>query len=437
MATLKNYPFSLDLISDSITPLVLARVTEKESVTLTVEVFADGDTIEDFDDYTPVFECALPGGKFVRDDGSTYGNMAVIDGKIVYVIAKEVFSSHGVLNLCYFALEKGGTPGFQILDAADLTADERVTTQNFTINVARDATQGNIVVEDFVSDIDKLTRFIEAETAESMAALNVALNKLDVATASANQLIALINANQVVKITDTVNWQKAKLTADSGAAKSPPDVTTLAEIIEQGSFYMNSTAAGKLTDAPGSGAFRLENHKLIAGTAIEQHARYFSTTNASANRHFYRYVGATASPWREYENTVGSQAKADLAEAHAINSAMNYVNTKFADTGWLPITLKAGFTAFANSVPRYRRIGNKVFYAGIVVRTSGGTGVFATADEGFRQKDTYPQSHLCGQQTAAADAQAQIYTHSNGNLEIVSAVYTSPIWLNEIDYFID
>ncbi|MBC2196804.1 BppU family phage baseplate upper protein [Listeria booriae] len=437
MATLKNYPFSLDLVSDSLTPLILSRVTEKKSTTLVVEIFNNGDTIDDFDTYTPVFECALPGGKFVRDDGSTYGNMQKVEGKIVYTIAKEVFSTQGILNLCYFALEKGGTPGFQILDSLDLTADERVTTQNFTISVSKDATQGNIVVEDFISDIDKLTNFIEAETAQSMAALNIALTKLDVATASANELIALINANAVVKITDTTNWQKAKLTADSGAAKSPPDVTTLAAINEQGSFYINSTAAGKLTDAPGSGAFRLENHKLITGTAIEQHARYFSTSNASANRHFYRYVGATASPWREYENTVGSQAKADLAEAHAINSSIDFVNNKFADTGWIPLTLKAGFTAFANSVPRYRKIGNEVSYAGIVVRTSGGTGVFATIEDGYRQKDTYPQSHLVGQQTSAADAQAQIYTHSNGNLEIVSAVYASPIWLNEISYFTD
>ncbi|EUJ27310.1 BppU family phage baseplate upper protein [Listeria cornellensis] len=430
MATLKNYPFSLDLISDSITPLVLARVTEKESVTLTIEVFADGDTIEDFADYTPVFECALPGGKFVRDDGSTYGNMDTVDGKIVYVIAKEVFSSYGILNLCYFALEKGGTPGFQILDAVDLTADERVTTQNFTISVAKDATQGNIVVEDFVSDIDKLTRFIEAETAESMAALNIALTKLDVATASANQLIALINANQVVKITDTANWQKGvKITTDSGVSKGvTTGVTDWNNFLESG--YFSIYGPNMTANKPPAGTYLdVEIHKRSGDTGKQ------IATDVQTGKSYTRALmsGGVWTAWQESETTAGSQIKADAAK----NAAIAYVNTKFADTGWIPLTLKTGFTAFANSVPRYRKIGNEVSYAGVVVRTSGGTGVFATAEDGFRQKDTYPQSHLVGQQTSAADAQAQIYTHSNGNLEIVSAVYASPIWLNEISYFID
>ncbi|MBC2100641.1 BppU family phage baseplate upper protein [Listeria booriae] len=430
MATLKNYPFSLDLVSDSLTPLILSRVTEKKSTTLVVEIFNNGDTIDDFDAYTPVFECALPGGKFVRDDGSTYGNMQKVGGKIVYTIAKEVFSTQGILNLCYFALEKGGTPGFQILDSLDLTADERVTTQNFTISVSKDATQGNIVVEDFISDIDKLTNFIEAETAQSMAALNIALTKLDVATASANELIALINANAVVKIADTTNWQKGvKITTDSGVSKAIlSGVTDWNNFLESG--YFSIYGPNMTANKPPAGTYLdVEIHKRSGDTGKQ------IATDIQTGKSYTRALmsGGVWTAWQESETTAGAQIKADAAK----NAAIAYVNTKFADTGWIPLTLKAGFTAFANSVPRYRKIGNEVSYAGIVVRTSGGTGVFATIEDGYRQKDTYPQSHLVGQQTSAADAQAQIYTHSNGNLEIVSAVYASPIWLNEISYFTD
>lgn len=159
----------------------------------------------------------------------------------------------------------------------------------------------------------------------------IAKQKFDLAASNTelNNYKASITANQVVKTSETANWQKAKLTMDTGAAKAPPDVTTLATITEQGSFYMNSVAVAKLTDAPvaGAGAFRLENHKLVTGTAIEQHARYFSQSNADANRHFFRYVGATASPWREYENTTNAQARADKALADAKTDASTKANT--------------------------------------------------------------------------------------------------------------
>lgn len=324
--SLKQYTFGLDLVSDSIRPIILARVTENNAVTTIVQLTNNGAEIPDFGDYRPIFECRLPGGYFVRDDGSTYDNMEILDpikGIIKYTMAKEVFARHGELNLCYFVLEKGGSVGFQVLEELDLSADVRVTTPNFTIQVGEDATQGNIEQKDFISDIAALNNFIRESTAEAMEVLNVAIAQLNESTDTANELIALINSNDVVLISETINWQKAKLTADSGVAKSPPNVTTLAAIIEQGSFYINSTVAAALTDAPSTGSFRLENHKLITGTAIEQHARYFSPTNAAANRHFFRYVGATVSPWREYENTVGSQAKADAAKT----SANSYTDT--------------------------------------------------------------------------------------------------------------
>ncbi|RQW65488.1 DUF2479 domain-containing protein [Listeria sp. SHR_NRA_18] len=435
--SLKRYEFGLDLVSDSLTPLILARVTEKNAVTTIVQITNNGAVIPDFGEYTPVFECRLPGGYFVRDDGSTYDNMEIIDpvkGIIQYTMAKEVFARNGRLNLCYFVLEKGGTAGFQILQELDLSADERVTTPNFTINVAEDATQGNIQLEDFISDINRLNNFIRESTAEAMEALNTAIAQLNESTDTANELIALINSNDVVLISETINWQKAKLTADSGVAKSPPNVTTLAAIIEQGSFYINSTVAAALTDAPSTGSFRLENHKLITGTAIEQHARYFSPTNAAANRHFFRYVGATASPWREYENTVGSQAKADAAKTAAIA----YVDAKFLDSGWIDLPLKTNYSA-GTAKPQYRKIGNRVTLRGLVNRVAGtAAGAFSTLPTGFRSSTSYVNGYKVAQQSGAIGSSATIYAKPTGDLEVLAiAVDTSGFWLDGIEFMID
>lgn len=435
--SLKQYEFNLDLVSDSITPRILARVTENNAVTTIVQLTNNGAEIPGFGEYRPIFECRLPGGYFVRDDGSTYDNMEILDpikGIIKYTMAKEVFARHGELNLCYFVLEKGGPIGFQVLEELDLSADVRVSTPNFTILVGEDATQGNIKLEDFISDIDRLNNFIRESTAEAMEVLNVAIAQLNESTDTANELIALINSNDVVLISETINWQKAKLTADSGVAKSPPNVTTLAAIIEQGSFYINSTVAAALTDAPSTGSFRLENHKLITGTAIEQHARYFSPTNAGANRHFFRYVGATASPWREYENTVGSQAKADAAQAAAIL----YTDTKFADSGWLPLPLKTNYSAGA-SVPQYRKIGNRVMLRGLVNRVAGtAAGAFSTLPAGYRSSTAYVNGYKVAQQSSAVGSSATVYVKPTGDLEVLAiAVDTSGFWLDGIEFMID
>ncbi|KGL44477.1 hypothetical protein EP56_07705 [Listeriaceae bacterium FSL A5-0209] len=435
--SLKQYEFNLDLVSDSITPQILARVTENNAVTTIVQLTNNGAEIPGFGEYRPIFECRLPGGYFVRDDGSTYDNMEILDpikGIIKYTMAKEVFARHGELNLCYFVLEKGGPIGFQVLEELDLSADVRVSTPNFTILVGEDATQGNIKLEDFISDIDRLNNFIRESTAEAMEVLNVAIAQLNESTDTANELIALINSNDVVLISETINWQKAKLTADSGVAKSPPNVTTLAAIIEQGSFYINSTVAAALTDAPSTGSFRLENHKLITGTAIEQHARYFSPTNAAANRHFFRYVGATASPWREYENTVGSQAKADAAKTAAIA----YVDAKFLDSGWIDLPLKTNYSA-GTAKPQYRKIGNRVILRGLVNRVAGTpAGAFSTLPVGFRSSTSYVNGYKVAQQSGAIGSSATVYAKQNGDLEVLAiAVDASGFWLDGIEFMID
>ncbi|WAO20813.1 BppU family phage baseplate upper protein [Paenilisteria newyorkensis] len=437
--SVKQYKFNLDLVSDSITPLILARVTENNAVTTVVQLTNNGAAIPDFSDYRPIFECRLPGGYFVRDDGSTYDNMEILDpdkGIIKYTMAKEVFARHGILNLCYFVLEKGGSTGFQILESLDLSADVRVTTPNFTIRVEEDATQGNIEQKDFISDIAALNNFIRESTAEAMEVLNAAIAQLNESTDTANELIALINSNDVVLISETINWQKAKLTADSGVAKSPPNVTTLAAIIEQGSFYINSTVAAALTDAPSTGGFRLENHKLITGTAIEQHARYFSPTNAASNRHFFRYVGATASPWREYENTVGSQAKADAAKTAAIA----YVDAKFLDSGWIDLPLKTNYSVVGTtSRPQYRRIGNAVKVRGLMARVPGtAAGVFAALPTGFRTSSLYGNGRKVAQQSSIAGASATVNIKPTGDLEIQAvSVDTANIWLDGIEFDAD
>lgn len=430
---LRNIPITVDLNRSVRSNQELwGRVGDNKLLTLNVSVIDTSDSTKKVVNLTGLtfyFTIVYPDGTYFRDSlGVVNRNNAA--GTFDYTLAANCFAQAGEFE-CHFRIEQGTTTVL------------RSGTRDFTLTVAADPLQGNIEMDNFASDIDQLNADIQAAIAESQAQLNDALDDLamastnvDAAVVKANEVIAAINANQVVKTADTANWQKAKLTTDAGIAKAPPDVTTLAAITEQGSFYMNSTAVAKLTDAPiaGTGAFRLENYKLVSGTAIEQHARYFSPSNASANRHFFRYVGATASPWREYENTVGSQAKADAAQAAAIL----YTDTKFADSGWLPLPLKTNYSAGA-SVPQYRKIGNRVMLRGLVNRVAGTAAVaFSTLPAGYRSSTAYINGYKVAQQSSAVGSSATVYVKPTGDLEILAiAVDTSGFWLDGIEFMVD
>ncbi|MBC1290490.1 BppU family phage baseplate upper protein [Listeria booriae] len=426
---LRNIPITVDLNrAVRSNQEIWGRVGDNGLMTLNVSVIDTSDStkkVVDLTGLTIYFTLVYPDGTYFRDSLNITNRDDKL-GTFDYTLTANCFAQAGAFD-CHFRIEKGTTTKL------------RSGTRDFTLTIEADGLQDNIAMPDFASDIDQFNADIQAAIAESQAQLNDAL--ADLATASANvdtaivkadAVVASINANQVVKITDAANWQKAKLTNDAGVAKAPPDVTSLAEITEQGSFYINSTAAAKLTDAPLTGGFRLENNRLISGVGIEQHARYFSTTNASALRHFFRYVGASVTAWREYETTTGSQAKADAAQANAIQ----FVNTKFTDSGWLPLPLKTGFTA-GSSTPQYRKIGTLVMYRGLVIRTSGGTGVFATAPAGYRTSDAYLEGFVVGQQSSAAGASGLVYVKPTGDVELVAATNATGIWLSGISYYTD
>ncbi|MBC1459080.1 BppU family phage baseplate upper protein [Listeria newyorkensis] len=429
--SLKRYEFGLDLVSDSLTPLILARVTEKNAVTTIVQITNNGAVIPDFGEYTPVFECRLPGGYFVRDDGSTYDNMEIIDpvkGIIQYTMAKEVFARNGRLNLCYFVLEKGGTAGFQILQELDLSADERVTTPNFTINVAEDATQGNIQLEDFISDIDRLNNFIRESTAEAMETLNTAIAQLNESTVTANQLIQLINTNQLLKLTG--GTMIGSLGFDVSKPSSVPvfdlSNTTSTQSWARGIGYRLGTAGNRVAEFGISGLGQ-EAKSIYFGFGVSPWLKDNSFFVESETKKAFIFN-------KELETTAGAQVKADAAKTAAIA----YVDAKFSDSGWLDLPLKTNYSA-GTAKPQYRKIGNVVYIRGLLVRVAGtAAGAFSTLPVGFRTSTNYVNGYKTAQQSSAVGSSATIYVKPNGDMEVLAiAVDTSSIWLDGIFFLTD
>ncbi|MBC1524437.1 BppU family phage baseplate upper protein [Listeria booriae] len=403
-------------------PEVWGRVGDKDLVVLSVSTFDTSDDIKkvvDLTGATMYFTFARPDGTYFRDSLSI-SNTDLKNGKFDYTLPANVFAQAGVFN-CHFRIEQGGT------------TKNRTSTRDFKLVIEADPLQGNIAMPNFASDIDQLNADIQAEIADSRAELDDALAELatassgvDAAVLRANEVIASIEVNQVVPISSTTNWQKGvKITADNGYSKAVPvGVADWNAFTETGfySIYATSLMANK---PPAVGLYLdVEIHRRSGDTTFQR------VTDITNNRTYYRsQMAGVWTAWAEGETVAGAQEKA--------NTVKTYIDNKLVDTGWTPLVLKSGFSA-GTSIPRYRKVGNEVRFRGLLVRSGNTTkGVFATMPEGFRTGDSYLEGFPGGQQTGVAGTTTLLYAKTNGDLELVSAVADSSVWLSTLRYDID
>ncbi|EAE5878550.1 hypothetical protein G0Q17_001797 [Listeria monocytogenes] len=139
-------------------------------------------------------------------------------------------------------------------------------------------------------------------------------------------------------------------------------------------------------------------------------------------------------PETHAEAVVGLDTPIDAA----VSKAKAYTDGKFTDSGWINLSLKAGFgNSSGDSVPQYRKIGNKVEVRGLLARTNDLKGSFCSIPVGYRTSSNYNQGFTQGQQSSAAGAVALIYVKASGDMEVVSAINNTSIWLDGIYWYTD
>lgn len=298
-------------------PEVWGRVGDKDLVVLNVSAFDTSDDIKEVVDLTGAtmyFTFARPDGTYFRDSLSI-SNPDLKNGKFDYTLPANAFAQAGVFN-CHFRIEQGGT------------TKNRTSTRDFKLVVDADPLQGNIAMPNFASDIDQLNADIQAEIADSRAELDDALAELatattgvDAAVLRANAVIASIDANQVVPISSTTNWQKGvKITADNGYSKGvPAGVADWNAFTETGlySVYATSLMANK---PPAVGLYLdVEIHRRSGDTTFQR------VTDITNNKTYYRsqMVGVWTA-WAEGETVANAQIKAD----NALASSKTYSNNQ-------------------------------------------------------------------------------------------------------------
>ncbi|MCO7177009.1 BppU family phage baseplate upper protein [Sporolactobacillus kofuensis] len=152
--TNKLFNLVLDLSGRGIVPHIEIRRNDYDSNVFSVQVTQNGLPF-DFTGMNPIFECLTPDGHYIRDDGTQFGTINVIDaeqGKLEYTLVNEIFAVLGQIDVAYFAFEE------QNADLQNPT--NRVSTGNFTFNVIADALTGTTAAQDYMSDVTTLIQQI-------------------------------------------------------------------------------------------------------------------------------------------------------------------------------------------------------------------------------------------------------------------------------------
>lgn len=143
----KVFNLKLDLNGQVIAPKIQIRRNDYETNIFAVQLFQNGVPV-DITNWTVIFECLTPARKYIRDDGSEFNNLKIVDatnGKFEYTLSNKIFASLGDIDVAYFAFER-------LVDGRT----KRVSTGNFCFTVITDVLTGNIKVEDYLSQITAL-----------------------------------------------------------------------------------------------------------------------------------------------------------------------------------------------------------------------------------------------------------------------------------------
>lgn len=388
---------------------------DNNSLKVNVTVLQQGIPVS-LDGYKISFFANFPGTNEFVFDSDNISNEQTTEGQFSYVFPNKTNQVPGDYT----------TARFNIIsqDGTEISKMAR-----FQYHVESDPAEGSVEAETWISDFNALL--------EAIQEMN---DKYDTAVDDINQSILEAKNTQAdlelemqalrdeiaesgnVKVGDTTNWQKYKLTNDSGIAKSTSSsITTLSSFVDAGVYYISSSVAANLTDIPLKQGFRLENRRLVSGTSAEQTIRYFSSTDGEACREFRRYGKST---WAEFETVKGAQAKIELAKSEMATLYQPILSI----TPWTAPTLNANFSIVSSSYPLlYRRKGTVLQVKGAINRTSGAKGVIFTLPNGFRPKER--RARACGHVSSANGAVATIYIQTNGDVELTNAFNDTGVWI--------
>ncbi|MCU5141345.1 phage baseplate upper protein [Bacillus cereus] len=345
---MRNEEIIIDLADPVFTKTIRSRQNDKNGLKITVYVREKGQIV-DLTGYAVKYEAINQIGLFVRDDAQ------IVDAKngvFSYTLSSQAVSTSDDWT-AYFVMEK---------------STERMSTPDIRITLRRDVKEGNIKIENYISEFEIIKKTLDE--------LQMKLNAMDVVKKSGDTM----PGNLLFDRAGTVNTNKIAFSTAG---------------IEELNFYQT-----------GDGYYGIRDVKGNQG--VWDYNRNNKTFNVSANTNLVKKAGdiingllefkidnAIVLGSRSYKTVIHKGAQGELIFAPStkeqgdtwdwskrVEFRTDGTIRQANDTGWinLPTT---GVENVPDRILKYKRSGEQIFVIGSV-KYLANTTVFATLPAGFR-----------------------------------------------------
>ncbi|KAA6469366.1 MULTISPECIES: BppU family phage baseplate upper protein [Bacillus cereus group] len=345
---MRNEEIIIDLADPVFTKTIRSRQNDKNGLKITVYVREKGQNV-DLTGYAVKYEAINQIGLFVRDDAQ------IVDAKngvFSYTLSSQAVSTSDDWT-AYFVMEK---------------STERMSTPDIRITLRRDVKEGNIKIENYISEFEIIKKTLDE--------LQQKLNAMDVVKKSGDTM----PGNLLFDRAGTANTNKIAFSTAG---------------VEDFNFYQT-----------GDGYYGIRDVKGNQG--VWDYNRYNKTFNVSANTNLVKKAGdiingllefkidnAIVLGSRSYKTVIHKGAQGELIFAPStkeqgdtwdwskkVEFRTDGTVKQATDTGWinLPTT---GVEIIADRIMKYKRSGEQISVIGSV-KNPANTTVFATLPVGFR-----------------------------------------------------
>ncbi|EOP81275.1 hypothetical protein IGM_05484, partial [Bacillus cereus HuB4-4] len=167
---MRNEEIIIDLADPVFTKTIRSRQNDKNGLRLTVYVREKGQNV-DLTGYAVKYEATNHTGVFIRDDAQIVDSK---NGVFSYTFTSQAVSTSDDWT-AYFVMEK---------------STERMSTPDIRITLRRDVKEGNIKIENYISDFDNLKKQIDA--------LQQAVDKMDVVKRSGGMMTGYLTMRPTI-----------------------------------------------------------------------------------------------------------------------------------------------------------------------------------------------------------------------------------------------
>ncbi|CCW06140.1 MULTISPECIES: BppU family phage baseplate upper protein [Bacillus] len=374
---MRNEEIIIDLADPVFNKTIRSRQNDKNGLKITVYVREKGQIV-DLTGYAVKYEAINQVGLFVRDDAQ------IVDAKngvFSYTLSSQAVSTSDDWT-AYFVMEK---------------STERMSTPDIRITLRRDVKEGNIKIENYISEFEIIKKTLDE--------LQKKLNAMDVVKKSGDTMIGDLNLH--------VGLALKRITSKD----STKDLISLA-FGSNGSFWIEDRQNNnlnvlhydntnkKLNVNIDTNLMKKSNDSFTGLTRFTQNAQLMmaqsdENTGASArglhymdkdtdvivnrggmgrfkgakNGEEYLYMGFGATPWDSQSGLIVRPDGSATLKGKKIATAEN-------DTGWIKLPT-TGVENVANRDMKYKRSGENISVIGSV-RNPQNEATFATLPVGFR-----------------------------------------------------